>query len=210
MPSPSTPWSAQGSSRSDKHIVAPLSDRETTERDSASAPPSYTEFIAPTFPRTSSRPSATGHPERPTASAPPRSPRLGIGAIVGICLGLGLLVLSSLLVIDTPTEHTPVHHATATATKASTTTAQPAPAKQGIGVTFGKVTERTSDSTLKISSPFGRTNTVHTDDKTEIMVLIATRPTDIDLGAPVAVYGTKRSDGSIDATVITGISVGAP
>lgn len=133
-----------------------------------------------------------------------------MGAIVGICIGLGLLALSGLLLTDTSTEPTPVHHATPTAAPTSTTTTQPAPDKQGIGVTFGKITEKTNDSTLKISSPFGSTNTVHTDDNTEVMVLIATRPTDIDLGAPVAVYGTKRSDGSIDATVITGISVGAP
>lgn len=202
MPLPNDPWSADDCPDEQKGATGQTHNTTRTHaRDDL--PPSYVDNINRTFPR-SGRTEPRELPEPVSESAP----HTGTAALIGICIGVALLILSGFLLVDRSNDPAPVPLAAPTAPVATATPTTTTPRTvHGKGVTFGKVVAN-DGTTLKVSSPFGTVTTVRADSGTKVLVLVATRLADIGVGAPVAVYGDKQSDGSILATFITGVSLG--
>ncbi|WP_454198102.1 hypothetical protein [Nocardia sp. Marseille-Q1738] len=147
--------------------------------------------------------------------------RSGTAALVGLCIGVVLLVVSGCLFVDRSIEQqaTPTTSLRATTTPPSTTAppttapaatsaSVPPAARLGIGVAVGKVTAN-DGTTLVIKNLTGSSVKVRSNSATKMYVVTAARPADIRVGTVVAVYGQTQSDRSIMANVITGIWIGA-
>ncbi|WP_240679467.1 hypothetical protein [Nocardia sp. CY15] len=166
-------------------------------------------------------------PPRRRDDEPHRPHNFGAAALVGLCIGLVLVVVSGCLLVDrstgTTASATPIRASAPTTTTPSPTVrttppptvrtpprAAPLVSRLGIGMTFGKVTAN-DGTTLVVRNAFTTgTAKVRTDADTKVHVLAAKQASDIRIGAIVAVYGRRYVDDAILADVITGISVGSP
>ncbi|MEU7632673.1 hypothetical protein AB0C34_22205 [Nocardia sp. NPDC049220] len=152
-----------------------------------------------------------------TLDEPHRLRHSSAAALVGLCIGVVLLVVSGCLIADRSTDPAASKTAFRTSTPPSITTpATTAPATTSVvtpvggGAAFGRVATNDGKTLVVANLATGSNTYVHTNARTRVYVMLATRAADIRVGATVAVFGQKQSDHSIVAGVITGFSIGAP
>ncbi|MEU7768739.1 hypothetical protein AB0B25_27025 [Nocardia sp. NPDC049190] len=156
-----------------------------------------------------------------TLDEPHRLRHSSAAALVGLCIGVVLLVVSGCLIADRSTEpaasktafrtSAPPSITTPTTTaRATTPVSAPPVTPVGGGAAFGRVTTNDGKTLVVANLATGSNINVHTTARTRVYVMLATRAADIRVGATVAVFGQKQSDHSIVAGVITGFSIGAP
>ncbi|NKY88009.1 hypothetical protein [Nocardia veterana] len=112
--------------------------------------------------------------------------------------------------VGTPTVSTASTTATTSAAATAAAGAAERPAASGPfslgGITVGAVVGN-DGGVLRVRSPGGNIVTVHTDATTKVLVFPGSKVADIGPGSMVAVYGDERSDGSIECTLLMGLSL---
>ncbi|MCX4099317.1 hypothetical protein [Nocardia sp. alder85J] len=119
--------------------------------------------------------------------------RPGNGVIITAAVVVAGLLMLSCLLLARPGSHP---------TAASAATVQ-----VNRGFTLGSV-KANDGKTLQVQDALGAVSTIHTTADTEVLVLLATRVTDIPKGAWIMVHGNRETDGSITANLIMGIETG--
>ncbi len=196
--------------------LGPLSDADSDASGSTSSTGLHTQ-VTTELPRdaTEDLPQST----KQSGREDDREHRFGTAALIGLCIGVVLLVVSGCLFVDRPTEQAtpatslrtsapPSTTAPPTTAPATTSTRVPPAGRLGIGVALGKVIAN-DGTTLVVKNLTGSTVRVRSNTATKTYVLSAARAADISVGTVVAVYGQTQSDKSIMASVITGIWVNA-
>lgn len=188
------------------------------------APPPNATLPYPTYDYATRQQQHSGYgpgevPPLEQAEPPGRS----TGLVVGIGIGVGLLVAALIgaifLLLDSHKGASDTSASPATAAYPETTTQQrtlvprtPRPGAPGLGLdqlgaTMGSITAN-DGATLAIKGLLGGSDTVHTNEQTQVVSLTGSKVADLKVGETVVVQGDKAADGSITAKVIISTSLG--
>ena len=126
-----------------------------------------------------------------------------VSPVVQLVAWIGLGVAGVLIVVLL--QHCSWSNSPAGGTGSGRRTSDSAPQATG-GIAVGAVADN-DGSTLRVRAPVGGTTTVHTDAQTSVHVFPGSKVADVGRGSMVVVYGRKEADGSIDASLIMGLSM---